>query len=525
MSTVQSNGQGNSEARVATSLKANMPLSSDLPRFSTNVMYSTLQELIGFVIQSFSTASSLGITQSDCYNGGYLRPVAAALFLQELGYGSFDEILNPQNWSKDDSTISGWTFSQDAYDTISEFRVGSSHYVSPFRILAYHKVYMDYYRNDSWQEYLAYMCNVDWLNPSDPDMDEYLDTAYSFKDKSMKNLTFFEPHIANYSLDFFNGMLPRPQFGESASVDVNAVVDVNKPSLLYRSDSGAVAVNNSALKVTDGFLKRSDDVKLTLTSFLKSNSFSISELRAKQALQHFKEISLSQDSNFVDQVQAHFGVRPSDGGYDSKFITGTSSVYQVDPQVNTNLSGDGITEIKGIASASGHVLGNFTSDTYGIIIGIHSIKPVMDYKAQSLDLRLTQVTSDTLPIPEFDSIGYDSARLFEIIGLEYQDVDNLDNVVGYRPRYTEYKVGKDFVYGDFNYTMSPWVMARQKFGSDAYNSYDFIPKHLPVQPDVADSIFYNNQHALLSDAQFYSNLNLIFRAVRPFTIHSLPGFN
>ena len=72
-----------------------------------------------------------------------------------------------------------------------------------------------------------------------------------------------------------------------------------------------------------------------------SLSLSVAALRQAYAAQKYKEIQLANDVNFGSQIEAHFGVKPKHADDTSYFIGGSSSMIDINPIVNQNLSGDG----------------------------------------------------------------------------------------------------------------------------------------------------------------------------------------
>ena len=71
-----------------------------------------------------------------------------------------------------------------------------------------------------------------------------------------------------------------------------------------------------------------------------SGELSIIALRNALAAQKYKEIQLANDVDFQSQVEAHFGIKPNDKDENSLFIGGSSSMININEQINQNLSGD-----------------------------------------------------------------------------------------------------------------------------------------------------------------------------------------
>ena len=98
-------------------------------------------------------------------------------------------------------------------------------------------------------------------------------------------------------------------------------------------------------------------------------SLSVAALRQAYAAQKYKEIQLANDVDFVSQIEAHFGVKPKHADDTSYFIGGSSSMIDINPIVNQNLSGDGQADYKASPLGNGSSKIKFTADTYGVVMG------------------------------------------------------------------------------------------------------------------------------------------------------------
>ena len=109
-------------------------------------------------------------------------------------------------------------------------------------ILAYQKIYFDFFSNSQWEKHLAYAYNVDY----------WQGTSYVTLCPDMLKMRY-----ANYPKDYFMGMLPSSQYGSvavlpnafSSSYSSNSVVVVSDDRT---SVSGVEnAANSSAVTVSD----------------------------------------------------------------------------------------------------------------------------------------------------------------------------------------------------------------------------------------------------------------------------------
>ena len=93
-----------------------------------------------------------------------------------LGYGNFSTaiqydiyaqaerfIADGHNWSRSDF-ISSPDYSLYANASV---KIVNSPNLSLFPLLAYHKICNDHYRNEKWQPFEPWTCNIDYLRPQD----------------------------------------------------------------------------------------------------------------------------------------------------------------------------------------------------------------------------------------------------------------------------------------------------------------------------------------------------------------------
>ena len=99
-----------------------------------------------------------------------------------------------------------------------------------------------------------------------------------------------------------------------------------------------------------------------------SSSFSILALRQAEALQKWKEITQSVDTNYRDQIKAHFGINtPASMSHMAQYIGGIARNLDISEVVNNNLYEDGSEAViygKGVGSGSGKIRLSIISATW-----------------------------------------------------------------------------------------------------------------------------------------------------------------
>lgn len=552
-------------SRVATGLTSNSKITTQMPF----VQYKALhEELTNQANAGIDALGSHGLTDSLLNNGEY-RWSCSAKLLQMLGYGNFPEQNFAISQGQSHYTLDDYTLAPDIPNTPNN---SYNLNLSIFRLLAYHKVCNDHYIYRQWQPYNAYLCNVDYLVPDKSgslDISSLLPWKNNLSGKD--HLTLLDMRFSNLPLDYFNGVLPTPQFGSESVVNLRLGSGTFSASgsTLGATYNGATRVANengvfesSQSPLTLGINgnsqlenRKSGSVDLlqlqsqhihNFTGSLTANadlngSLGIAALRQATALQKFKEIQLANDSDFVSQIEAHFGVTPKHSDTVSYFLGGASSMIDINPQVNSNLADwTQSNAIKAAPLGQGHGKIKFTADTYGIVLGIYRCVPVLDYAHVGVDRTLLKTDASDFVIPELDSIGMQQSIIGEIMMPSYHNgtqgvttgyTVRPTNSFGYAPRYAEYKTSFDRFNGEFCFSLNNWVTGldltrlwRLTYGQSSTNDFSKIlaPELFNCRPDLVKSIFLNQKTLLTSDDNLFVGLVNMAYVIRRLSRYGLP---
>lgn len=416
---------------------------------------------------------------------GFKRSNLSTKLMSYLGYGQ------PNYEHYYTTTSKPKTFGNRLYCSSSAQSVLPNVCVYP--LLAYQKIYADFFRYTQWERANPSTFNVDWMTGNG---DTELKTS-QFTDFS--GYTMFDLRYCNYQKDLFHGVLPNAQYGDTAQLGVNGNTDSQTYSYGFKQSSSTVGPEGTAVM---DFLNASDNrlivsvagnpaTKLPYLDLKRLNSqqigqFSILALRQAEALQKWKEISQAAEEDYKQQIQSHWGQPVSDflSGM-CTYLGGHSSTISVNEVVNTNLvqgDADQPAELagKGVNSVNGKI--SFTSNgQYGVIMCIYHALPLLDYITSGTDMKLLHVQSSSFPIPEMDSIGMELLPQIAFINKPYiSQVSSPDKSLGYVPRYIDWKTDYDRCLGDFANTYQSWILPY----SDA-NSQQFVsgPRE-DVNPNV-----------------------------------------
>lgn len=522
--------------------------------------------------QGFKDFCAKSSAYSDVFICDGYRLCRAAKLLMALGYGNFSTVIQYDVFAMAfeflKSSIDGWNLSDfkesDYALNLTSFEANSisnSPNLSLFPLLAYHKVCNDHYRNEKWQPFEPWTCNIDYLGPTD-NMN-----AKSFVQTSTFTAlvtSILDLENSNLPIDYFTSVLPRAQYGDESAVSVG----LDKTDALFRikdaADNTKGAIfggssyttgdnlqkgNSAPVPAYDGYVApvRTASTGLQLVGFsgnlTADASMKISALRSATALQKYKEIQNSNDPDFAAQVLAHFGIKPKVDSRTSVFIGGDDKTLSINPQVNTNFQNGGEPEIKAIGIGDLSAGCKFTSSTYGMIIGIYRAIPQLDYSHVGIDRNLFKTDASDFPIPELDSIGMQTQYRCELsaplLGLckslvPYEkQTSSLDMSVtyGYSPRYAELKSARDYYEGGFCGTYSTWVTGydqsflsawRRNRGSVSVSDYDSIEDLFKCRASLLYPIFVNQWSGTVNDDKLLIGSVNTCVAVRPFSMYGLP---
>lgn len=509
---------------------------------------------------------------SDVFVCDGYRLCRAAKLLMSLGYGNFSNVIQydiyamAEKYIAEDSTKS-WNvdkFKSSPYSlnfTYEASSITNSPNLSLFPLLAYHKICNDHYRNEKWQPFEPWTCNIDYLGPGDN-----MNAKNFIKVDTFKTLmtSIIDLENSNLPIDYFTSVLPRAQYGDDSAVSVG----LNKADAVLRikdaadNTKGAIFGGGSSTAGDNLQKENSDTVSAhggyvaPIRTFSTGHqlvgfsgdltadaSMKISALRSATALQKYKEIQNSNDPDFAAQVLAHFGIKPKVDSRTSVFIGGDDKTLSINPQVNTNFQNGGEPEIKAIGIGDLSAGCKFTSTTYGMIIGIYRAIPQLDYSHVGIDRNLFKTDASDFPIPELDSIGMQTQYRCELsaplMGLcssltPYEkQTSSLDMSVtyGYSPRYAELKSARDYYEGGFCGTYSTWVTGydqsflsawRRNRGSASSSNYGSIEDLFKCRASLLYPIFVNQWSGTVNDDKLLIGSVNTCVAVRPFSMYGLP---
>ena len=434
---------------------------------------------------------------------GFNRADLAFKLLSYLGYGNFirtSPTVGSRWWStslKVDSSPSSYTQ-----------RYIQNNYVNLFPLLAYQKIYQDFFRWSQWENANPSSYNVDYFTGAEPSL---VSAVPSWDSDYWKFWTIFDLKYCNWNKDMLMGVLPNSQFGDVAVIDLPS----EGINLQVADTSGTLHSVGTATVMSSGVTTSPIGVQLSSGQSIKAGSylttdvqdiaskFTVLALRQAEALQRWKEISQSGDSDYREQIRKHFGVNlPQALSNMCTYIGGISRNLDISEVVNNNLAAEGDTAViagKGVGTGNGSF--TYTTNEHCVIMCIYHAVPLLDYTITGQDGQLLVTDAESLPIPEFDNIGMEVLPMTQIFNSPKASIVNLFNA-GYNPRYFNWKTKLDVVNGAFTTTLKSWVspvtesllsgwfgFGYQEGGADDHTRVVLNYKFFKVNPSVLDSIF------------------------------------
>lgn len=361
---------------------------------------------------------------------GYNRGLLSAKLLEYLGYGNFYKYANSSSYTYTDTPLK------------------NNLQLNLFGLLAYQKIYADFYRDSQWEKVSPSTFNVDYMDGQDMNLDISGSVRFS------ENYNMFDLRYCNWQKDLFHGVVPRAQYGNVAVV--SGFGNVTLSGNIVQNAAGLSSSNlSTSIKLASGSSPASSNM-------VSNVNFSILALRQAEFLQKWKEITQSGNKDYKEQVEKHWNVSPGDGFSEMcTYLGGISSSLDINEVVNNNITGDNAADIAGKGTGVSNGVINFNSQgRYGLIMCIYHCLPLIDYTTDLVSPIFTKVNATDYAIPEFDRVGMQQVPLANFSNPQLSEFGSLViNNIGFAPRYIEYKTDVDSSVGAFKRSLNSWVIS------------------------------------------------------------------
>lgn len=471
----------------AASNTANTEMLTSVPNTTLNLLSLSLQTING----------------KDVFDDAGLPYVyGASKILDMLEFGSF---LAPSNTAKVAITKAYLGLASVA-DASNPLVYSVSQTVNLLPLLAYQKIYYDFFSESQWEKHLAYSYNVDYWDG-----------------KSQLNLApeMLQLRYANYPKDYFMGMLPNSQYGSVSLMP--SLYDNAQPSQRILQPSQKLYAQSEPSGnnvVLSGQSVRAEYLAL-------NTNLSALSIRATEYLQRWKEVVQFSSKDYSDQMAAQFGIKaPEYMGNHAHYIGGWSNVININEVLNTNLEADGSQAViagKGVGSQSGHTLTYDCGAEHQVIMCVYHAVPMVDWNLTGQNPQLTVTAITDFPQPAFDQLGMQAVPA---LNLQNNPSRSVSGALGYNLRYWQWKSNIDTVHGAFRSGMAYQSWSAPIDGwAVLTSSGDWSYQSMKVRPQQLNSIFepqVSGQNCSVAYDQLLCNVNFQVYAVQNLDRNGLP---
>lgn len=463
-------------------------LFDSVEKYSGEMPYFTTDQVVTY-LQGMKTLNPF--FQQNYFE--YNRAQLTCKLLEYLGYGDF----------------SGCLLDSPTYPTYNlDLNAGP--------LLAYQKIYADYFRDQQWERPIPSCFNVDYMSGSSS-MNMNIPAA-SNSNAFFYNYNMFDMRYCSWPKDLYHGLLPSPQYGETTVIPLASDME----SIPVLSGAGSWSLDNSLFLRSDrtqptatenftenqeyptGFVyvpRNGSNVSPLVVNALSSvnnvSGLSILALRQFEFLQKWKEIAQSGNQDYKDMTKRIWNVDVSNHLSDMcTYLGGIDASLDINEVVNTNITETNQAEIagKGVSVSNGNIEFSGAQEP-GFLMCIYHAMPIVDYTVGYINPQVLRVNAEDYANPVFDRVGMQgvsSASLFgsyQVGQKEYVTPNNM----GYAPRYIDYKTAIDLSMGGFRKTLSHWVVSydeKRIFNElvtlSSQTSQDVPSESTPPVFDIAD---------------------------------------
>ena len=480
----------------AASNTANTEALTSVPNTTLNLISLSLQTVNG----------------KDVFDDAGLPYVyGASKILDMLGYGSF---LASSNTAKAAIT-KAYLGLASVPDASNPLVYSVSQTVNLLPLLAYQKIYYDFFSESQWEKHLAYAYNVDYWDG-----------------KSQLNLApdMLRIRYANYPKDYFMGMLPNSQYGSVAVLSSSYQPALSPDRIVTNTPSSSSGSSSYLVNPASGTSVVTNTPNPSSSSALVvrlNSDLSALSIRATEYLQRWKEVVQFASKDYSDQMSAQFGVKaPEYMGNHAHYIGGWSNVININEVLNTNLEADGSQAViagKGVGSASGHVLTYDCGAEHQVIMCVYHAVPMVDWNLTGQNPQLTVTAITDFPQPAFDQLGMQAVPS---LNLQNNPSRTVSGSLGYNLRYWQWKSNIDTVHAAFRSGMAYQSWSAPIDGWDVLTSSgSWSYQSMKVRPQQLNSIFepqVSGQNCSVAYDQLLCNVNFQVYAVQNLDRNGLP---
>lgn len=450
------------------------------------------------------------VTANTVDDAGFGFAYGSCKLLDILGYGSF---IGTGNAKKKDITMQYLGLDTTSLsDSQNPLIYGTSVNLNLLPILAYQKIYYDFFSNSQWEKHLAYSYNVDY---------------WDGKNSVEISADMIKLRYANYPKDYFLGVLPASQYGSVAVL--SGFYTGTQPSnrIVAAPDSGSLSGSVNAVSVPASASSPSVSPYSALRGVYLNSDLSALSIRATEYLQRWKEVVQFSSKDYSDQMAAQFGIKaPEYMGNHAHYIGGWSNVININEVLNTNLTADNSQAViagKGVGSNSGHTITYDCGAEHQVIMCVYHAVPLLDWSLKGHNPQLLCTSISDFPQPAFDQLGMQPVPALALNNSPSSTTGN----IGYNLRYWQWKSSVDTVHGAFrpNAAYQSWVAPLQGSQVQVSGQSSLSYQSFKIRPQQLNSIFepqITTSNYNVAYDQLLCNVNFQVYAVQNLDRNGLP---
>jgi hypothetical protein len=486
---------------------------------------------------NFSIGSLLGtllnLNQTlavDSCNFGLFH--GAIRLLDLLGYGNFLPLCSTTPLGSASATTTGTDDTTAGQFFNSTYQALNEKYMNLWPILAYNKIWSDYYRNPYWDT---------TVNPRIFNVDNIEGTSVANSHISSSLFSdMFQLRYRSWKKDYFTSLLPDSQFGGVSIASLQPDFALNASPV--NNDSSRLVLYQAS--TTTGGRRIGVQGLPNDTFFTAETGISVLELRKAEALQAWREKVIRAGYRSKDNSLAHFGVAPQfEEDSHALFLGSVESNIVIDDVTATAQTNEGSGGVlgdlggKGVSFQNNGEKINFKCSDFGVIMAIMSVVPENEYNSYGFDKDKTLIEPFDYFTPEFQNLGLEPVQFSEC-NLFYEVEEGANRTMGFAPRYHMYKSAYDKIHGELCHKPSDslvphwkgqfrhWVTPMTKL--QTYYASSFvgfeIGKNMYITPSILDPVFYEAYDGFQSTDQFVCDIHFDIKSVRPMSVLGLPQF-
>lgn len=445
-----------------------------------------------------------------------------------------------------------------------DYEIPEEDRITVMPLLAYQRIYQDFYRRDQIEPETVYPCDVKYVNLLGGFNGDVLYDDLEDNQEAATIADLFKLQTRNYERDYFTSALPEPQFGDEVSIgdgninwlsmpdSLDVGVDFKGTAALYgnmqfsgqnnympayweenfenpRNGTGKLGYSTDGTPISAptnnlnaymyGTTPFTNEMGEAIASHLQGNSITINEFRLAMQLQGIKEKINRVGTRYLEVMQGIYGVHVPDarlqrpiylGGFKNPVSIG--SVMQTSQTTDSSAQGT----LTGQMSATGSntlVRGGYEFKEHGYLMTIMSITPRTSYYG-GMPRKFMKKYPEEFYLPDFDHLGEQAVYKGE---LYYDGTAQDKEEFGYQLHYAEYKSSLSTVHGEFRTTLDNWHVSRD---FDRHPSLN--PSFIKAEPEDFDRIFAFQDVAGTSNEHFQMQIYIDAVAKRNMSKYSTP---